>query len=131
MSYFKNFICKFMQATSWHDKLFHFHLSFLIWKCGKGKNNKNLNISRTNRAFSMKQKHFILQNAFERLSFGEKKKKWNFDTNSGHKLQVFLKLLTRKELLKCIKGSVSENLSAVNVLNISLLWAKWARKSHF
>ena len=23
-----------MQANSWH-KLFHFHLSFLSWKCGK------------------------------------------------------------------------------------------------
>ena len=24
-----------MQANAWHHKLFHFHLSFWIWKCGK------------------------------------------------------------------------------------------------
>ena len=35
LSYFKNYICKFMQANSWH-KLFHFHLSFCIWKVWKG-----------------------------------------------------------------------------------------------
>ena len=35
--YFKNCICKFMQANSWHHKLFHFHLSFCIWKVWKGK----------------------------------------------------------------------------------------------
>ena len=35
MSYSKNGTCKFMQATSWHHKLFHFHLSFESEKCGK------------------------------------------------------------------------------------------------
>ena len=29
MSYSKNYICKFMQTSSWHHKLFYFHLSFL------------------------------------------------------------------------------------------------------
>ena len=24
-----------MQANAWHHKLFHFHLSFWIWKCEK------------------------------------------------------------------------------------------------
>ena len=44
LSYFKNYICKFMQGNSWH-KLFHFHFSFWIWKVEwKGKNYKNLNI---------------------------------------------------------------------------------------
>ena len=32
LSYSKNYICKFMQANSWHHKLFHFHLSFWICK---------------------------------------------------------------------------------------------------
>ena len=39
LSYFRNCICKFMQANSWHHKLFHFHLSFWFrnrWK-GRGK----------------------------------------------------------------------------------------------
>ena len=30
MSYFKNYICKFMQVDWWCHKLFHFHLSFWI-----------------------------------------------------------------------------------------------------
>ena len=33
LSYSKNSICKFMQANSWHRKLFHFHLSFKSEKC--------------------------------------------------------------------------------------------------
>ena len=37
LSYSKNCICKFMQTNSWHHKLFHFHLSFWIWKAWKGK----------------------------------------------------------------------------------------------
>ena len=37
LNYSKNYICKFMQANSWHHKLFHFHLSFWIWKVWKGR----------------------------------------------------------------------------------------------
>ena len=37
LSYSKNYICKFMQVNSWHHKLFHFHLSFWIWKLWKGR----------------------------------------------------------------------------------------------
>ena len=36
-SYSKNYICKFMQVNWWHHKLFHFHLSFWIWKLWKGR----------------------------------------------------------------------------------------------
>ena len=36
LSYFKNCICKLIQANSWHHKLFHFHLSFCICKVWKG-----------------------------------------------------------------------------------------------
>ena len=42
-SYSKNYICKFMQANSWHHELFHFHLSFRIFKVWKG-NEKNTKI---------------------------------------------------------------------------------------
>ena len=35
LSYFKNCILKFMQTSSWHHKLFHFHLSFFIWRVWK------------------------------------------------------------------------------------------------
>ena len=34
LSYSKIYICKFMQANSWH-KLFHFRLSFWIWNAWK------------------------------------------------------------------------------------------------
>ena len=37
MTYSKNYICKFMQANSWDHKLFHFNLSFWIWKVWKGR----------------------------------------------------------------------------------------------
>ena len=37
MGYSKYYICKFMQVILWHHKLFHFHLSFWIWKVGKGR----------------------------------------------------------------------------------------------
>ena len=39
---------------------------------GKGKNHKTLNISRTKRAFYMKQKYFFLDS--EELSFGKENK---------------------------------------------------------
>ena len=32
----RNYICKFMHVNSWHQ-LFHFHLSFWIWKVRKGR----------------------------------------------------------------------------------------------
>ena len=36
-SYFINYICKFIQASSWHHKLFQFHLSFCIRKAWKAR----------------------------------------------------------------------------------------------
>ena len=35
LSYHKNYICKFLKANSWHQKIFYFHLSFWIWKVWK------------------------------------------------------------------------------------------------
>ena len=37
LSYSKTHICKFMQVNSWYHKLFHFPLSFWIWKLWKGR----------------------------------------------------------------------------------------------
>ena len=37
MSYSKNYTRKFMQANSWHHKLFHLDLFFWIWKVWKGR----------------------------------------------------------------------------------------------
>ena len=36
LRYSKNCIFKFMEVNSWHHKLFHFYLSFWIWKVWKG-----------------------------------------------------------------------------------------------
>ena len=76
LSYFKNWICKFMPVISWHHKFFHFHLSFCIWKVWKGreKNYKRLNISGTKRAFLMKYKTLFI--VLEELSFGGKTRIW-------------------------------------------------------
>ena len=75
LSYYKNYICKFMQVNSWH-KLFHFHLSFWIWKVWKGREKITKNwISRKRKElFRWNKKHFFI--VFKGLSFGEKKKKW-------------------------------------------------------
>ena len=35
LSYSKNYTCKFMQVSSWHHKLFHFHSLFWICKVKK------------------------------------------------------------------------------------------------
>ena len=43
LSYSKNYICKFMQANSWHHKLFYFHLPFWIWKVWKGRETSTKN----------------------------------------------------------------------------------------
>ena len=37
LSYSKNYISKFMQANSWHHKVFRFLLFFYIWKMWKGR----------------------------------------------------------------------------------------------
>ena len=37
LSYSKNYISKFMEANSWHHKLFQFHLSFWVWEVWKGR----------------------------------------------------------------------------------------------
>ena len=83
-SYFKNYMYKFMQTTSWHNKSFLFHISFWIWKLWKGREeNTKTWISREQKElfrWNLKKTFFIV---FKKLSFGEKNK--NLVKNSGHK----------------------------------------------
>ena len=74
MSYSRNYICKFMQVNSWHHKLFHFHLSFWIWKVWKGKKSQKFEYLKTEKS----------------LSFGDKIKIWQktADTSFKRKLSV-------------------------------------------
>ena len=73
LSYSKNYICQFMEANSWHPII---PLSFVLLNLKrlekKGKNYKNLNVSRTKRAFSMKLKAFLT--VFEGYSLGKNTK---------------------------------------------------------
>ena len=66
-----------MQTNSWYNKLFHFHLSFCIWKVWKGKK-----LHKFENLENEKMKNIFI--VFEGLSFGEKKKKMT--QSSGHKL---------------------------------------------
>ena len=70
-SYSKNCICKFMLANSWHDKLFHFHLSFFIWKVWKRREKiTKVWISwERKELFRWNKKTLFI--VFEGLSFGE------------------------------------------------------------
>ena len=76
LSYSKNYTCKFMEANSWHHKLFHFHLSFWIWKVWKGREKiTKIWISREREElFRWNKKHFFA--VFEGFSFGEEIKIW-------------------------------------------------------
>ena len=67
LSYSKSYICKFMQANSWHHKLFHFHLFFWIWKVWKGKKLQKCEHLENKKSFldEIKKKIFIV---FEGLS---------------------------------------------------------------
>ena len=60
LSYSKYCTCKFMQANSWHHKLFHFHWSFWIWKVWKGRGKiTKIWISREwKKLFWLNKKHF-------------------------------------------------------------------------
>ena len=52
LSYPKNYICKFMQASPQHHKLFHFYLSFESGNCGKeGKKLQNFKFLENKKSF--------------------------------------------------------------------------------
>ena len=76
LSYSKNYICKLMQADSWHHKLFHFHLLFWIWKVWKGREKiTKLWISRERKElFRWPKKTSVI--VIVGLSFVEKIKIW-------------------------------------------------------
>ena len=70
-SYSKNYISKFMKVNSWHHKLFHFHLSFWIWKVPKERKKlQKFEYLENEKSFldEIKKTFFIV---FEGLSFGE------------------------------------------------------------
>ena len=71
LRYSKNYICKFVLVNSWHHKLFHFHLSFWIWKVWKGREKiTKIWMSREwKELFKWNKKHFSV---LKRLSFGGK-----------------------------------------------------------
>ena len=56
----KNYICKFMQANSWHHNLFHYHLFFSAWQVWKGREKiTKIWISRERKElFRWNKKHF-------------------------------------------------------------------------
>ena len=62
-----------MLANSWHHKLFHFHLSFCIWKVRKGREKKFEYAENKKSFFDEIEKKIIV---FEGLSFGGKTKIW-------------------------------------------------------
>ena len=75
LSYSKNYTCKFMQVNWWHRILFHFHLSFWIWKVWKGKGKIN------KKWISWERKDLLRLNktlftVFKGLSLGEKLQIW-------------------------------------------------------
>ena len=82
LSYFKNCICKFMQANSWHHKLFHFHLSFCIWKVWKGKKLQKFEYLENKKCFFDEIKDTF--HSFARAIIWWKNK--NLIKYSGHKL---------------------------------------------
>ena len=79
MSYSKNYICKFMQANSWHQKFVHkFSTSICPFESGKcekeGEKYKNLKFEclENGNCFLDEKKTLLI--VFEGLSFGEKRK---------------------------------------------------------
>ena len=85
LSYSKNYICKFMQVNSWHHKLFHFHLSFWIWKVWKGREKITKNW------ISRERKELFRWNKKHSLCFLRAKSWWknkNLLKNRGHKLEI-------------------------------------------
>ena len=79
LSYSKKYNCKFMQANSWHHKLFHFYLSFWTGKCGKeGEELQEFEYLENEKSFLDE-----IKNIFHRAIIWWKNK--NLIQNSGHK----------------------------------------------
>ena len=83
LSCFKNCICKFMQANSWHHKLIHFYLSFCTWRKWKGREKlQKFEISQERKELFDEIKDTF--HSFGRATIWCKNK--NLIKNSGHKL---------------------------------------------
>ena len=78
---FQNYTCKFMQANSWHHKLFYFHLSFWIWKVWKGRSKSTKIWISRERKVLFRWNNFL---SFLRAIIWWKNK--NLIKSSGHKL---------------------------------------------
>ena len=79
LSYSKNYICKFMQANSWHHKFFHFHLPFWIWKVWRARGKiLKFEYLENEKSFLNKIKNIVFHSfiIFEGLSFDGKIKIW-------------------------------------------------------
>ena len=60
-----------MQVISWHHKLFHFHLTFWIWNCGKDRKKlQKFEYLENEKSFLDEIKTFFI--VFKGLSFCEK-----------------------------------------------------------
>ena len=83
LSYFKNCICKFMQANSWPYKLFHSICPFVSGKCGKdGKKLQKFEYLKNKTSFFDEIKNTFC--SFRRAIIWWKNK--NLIKNSTHKL---------------------------------------------
>ena len=83
LNYSKNYTCKFMQANSWHHKLFHLHCPFKsrkFWK--KGKKLQKIEYLVNEKSFLHEIKSIF--HSFWRATIWWKNK--NLIKNSGHKL---------------------------------------------
>ena len=129
MSYSKNYTCKFMQANAWHQ-LFHFHLSFWIWKKGKGRG-KNTKIWICREWKELFRWTFFT--VLEGLSFGEKIKIWwkMADTAFNQLTHFvpmfpFISMLPRringKALLESIERNGNTGMKLVNNASLRLSW---------
>ena len=84
LSYSKNYTGKFMQASSWHHKLFHFHLFIWIWKVWKGRGKITKEYLKNEKSFLDEIKNIF--HSFWRVIIWWNNK--NFIKNSGHKLEI-------------------------------------------
>ena len=82
LCYSKNYICKFMQANSWHNTFFPFRLPFWIWKVWKGKKLQKLEYLENEMSFLDEIKTIFP--SFSRAIIWWKNK--NLTKNSRHKL---------------------------------------------
>ena len=119
MSYSKNCICKFMQANSWHHKLFQFHLSFWVWKVWKGREKiQKCEYRKNEKSFLDEIKNMNIFHSFWRAIIWWKNKNWI--KNSGHKLKVGVGVHLKKK-----GSSLRQPLKSEFLFWINFNWNGW------